>query len=61
MLKCFIMTANMDDINIVNGFLDFKNNQKKLIRGCLVMYDVYGYHKYIYEGDLFEYYLNCIK
>lgn len=45
----------------VTSFLDWKEQQHKIIRGGKVMYDVKGHYKYLYEHELFEYWSvhNC--
>lgn len=40
---------------ILQRFLEWKEQQPKTNRGGEVMYDVIGHHKYIYEHELFEY------
>jgi hypothetical protein len=45
----------------VASFLDWKEQQRKRIRGGKIMYDVKGYYKYLHEHELFEYWSvrNC--
>lgn len=45
---------------ILIPFLEWKEQQHKTIRGGEVMYDIKGYHKYIFECDLFGYWTNHI-
>jgi hypothetical protein len=42
---------------IINSFIDWKNKQNKIIRGNEIMYDIKGYYKYLYEHELFNYYV----
>lgn len=47
-------------ISTVVSFLGWKEEQHKNIRGGKVMYDVTGYHKYLYEYELFGYWFKNI-
>jgi len=43
-------------MDLLQRFLEFKEKQRKTKRGGVVMYDVFGYYKYLTESELFKYY-----
>ena len=49
-------------LGTVTSFMDWKNRQRKTKRGGKTMYDIKGYYKYVYENEMFDYWLthcNC--
>ena len=44
-------------MEVITTFLEWKENQKTIIRGNELYYDVKGYYKYLQEDELFDYYL----
>lgn len=49
---------NSNVLDIFQCFIDWKNGQRKIIRGGKVMFDIKGYHKYIYDAEMFDFWLN---
>lgn len=48
-------------MELLNSFLNFKDNQQISIRGGETMYDVKGHYKYLTLSELFYYYIKTIK
>jgi len=49
-------------LGTVTSFVDWKSKQRKTKRGGKTMYDIKGYYKYVYENEMFDYWLehcNC--
>lgn len=42
------------NIGVVTSYIDWEKNQKRVIRGGQVMYDVKGTHKFLYMHELYE-------
>jgi hypothetical protein len=42
-------------LSTVASFLEWKEQQRKSVRGGKVFYDVHGHYKYLHEHELFEY------
>jgi hypothetical protein len=43
--------------DLIVSFIDFKDCQRTTNRGGVVMYDVFGYYKYLTEQELWRYFI----
>lgn len=42
----------------LTSFMNWKSRQRKIKRCGKTMYDIKGYYKYVYENEMFDYWLN---
>lgn len=50
-----------NSISEMKDFLNWVSEQKQVVRGGRIFYDVKGYHKYLNENELYDYWLENIQ
>jgi len=48
-------------MNILYSFIEWKDKQSVVIRGNVRMYDVKPHYKFLYENELFDFWIKRIK
>ena len=52
------IVPNTDGIETIRSFMEWKEKQKKVLRGDTIMYDVKRHYKYLLETELFDHWLS---